>query len=451
MSRASGPAHIGAVTELAVHSTPRRAREDPSPTTIQCQVHRERMSERVLRSNPDKINLLPEVSGNKQEDTTIVQVSVPSEPVHQLSNEAMESTDSTLTPIVSSDLQMILQMLQKMQAETNDRLQEMNEKFTNRLEQVEQFTSGIKQNENHRTQEINEMRSQMDAIKVANATTTPAVNQSSSTGSGLNLTQQAVESVSTIHIQNHNLLRIALDKQIDELKPYFGKKQENVETWIKKIDKLAEITKMSHDEVFMLAKLKLQGDAEKWWDNKKKEIDSWSALKSKLMDTFGSLGKSNKLELEAILHRRQQNLNEPATKYWNDMMCHCSAYDENMSVQDRVWRIFNGALPEFRCKYENKAFDDVDQLLKALIQHEENRLRMSYEEQEHPAQITNLARGGRYGQDTAVWNQQQFSEAVSQVADNQQRASWNNRPKRMQESNSRSGNKNDSGSSMHPN
>ena len=133
------------------------------------------------------------------------------------------------------------------------------------------------------------------------------------------------------------------------------------------------------------------------------------------------------------------------------MMCHCSAYDENMSAQDRVWRIFNGALPEFRCKYENKVFDDVDQLLKALIQHEENRLRTSYEEQEHPTQITNSARGCRYGQDAAAWNQQQFSEAVSQVVDNQQRSSWNNRPPRMQQSNNRSGNKNDSGSSMHPN
>jgi hypothetical protein len=151
------------------------------------------------------------------------------------------------------------------------------------------------------------------------------------------------------------------------------------------------------------------------------------------VDTFGSLGKTNKLELEALLHRRQQNLNEPATKYWNDMMSHCSSYDENMSTQDRVRRIFNGALPEFRCKYENKVFDDVDQLLKALIQHEENRLRTSYEEQEHHGQMSNLARGSH----NAVWNHQQFSEAVNQVANNQQRPSWNIRQTNMQQSNSR--------------
>jgi hypothetical protein len=82
-------------------------------------------------------------------------------------------------------------------------------------------------------------------------------------------------------MQSQNLLRMALDKQIDELKPYYGKKQENVDSWIKKIDKLAEIAKMPDEEVFMLAKLKLQGDADKCWDNKKKEIDSWITLKSK--------------------------------------------------------------------------------------------------------------------------------------------------------------------------
>ena len=129
---------------------------------------------------------------------------------------------------------------------------------------------------------------------------------------------------------------MAFDKQIDELKPYYGKKQENVELWIKKIDKLADIAKMPDDEVFLLAQLKLQGDAEKWWDNKRKEVDSWRTLKSKLLATFGQLGKSNRLELEALLHRRQQNLNEPAPKYWNDMMGLCSVYDENMPTHDRV-------------------------------------------------------------------------------------------------------------------
>jgi hypothetical protein len=252
-----------------------------------------------------------------------------------------------------------------------------------------------------------------------------------------------------IQTHSYHLLRIALDKQIDELKPYFGRKQENVESWIKKIDKVAEITRMSDDEIFTLAKLKLQGDAEKWWDNKRKEIDSWAALKKKLIDTFGSLEKSNKLELEALLHHRQQQLNEPATKYWNDMMSQCSAYDENMLNQDRIWRIFKGALPEFRNRYENKTFDDVDQLLKALIQHEEKRLRFSCDEQEGSSQIFTLGRGPRPGQNSWAPNQQQFSDMANQPANYQQQPP--SRPTSMQQPNSRPYKNNGRWGLNHPN
>jgi Zn-finger domain-containing protein len=323
----------------------------------------------------------------------------------------VQSNASASTATVTSDLQMVMQMLQKMQVEANNGFQELKkefrEEFTSRVDQVnmrmEHLASRVEQGESHRAQDMKNIQEQIDALKLANSTTPLTTDESSATNKG-RMKLQAIESGCMAHIQSQNLLRMALDKQIDELKPYYGKKQENVDVWIKKIDKLAEIGRMPDEEIFMLARLKLQGDAEKWWDNKKKEIDSWITLKSKLVDTFGALGKTNKLELEALLHRRQQNLNEPATKYWNDMMSHCSAYDENMSTQDRVWRVFNGALPEFRYKYENKAFDDVDQLLKALIQHEENRLRTSYDEQEHHDQTSNLARGSH----NAVWNHHQF-------------------------------------------
>jgi hypothetical protein len=106
------------------------------------------------------------------------------------------------------------------------------------------------------------IQDQVDAIKVANSTTTVITDQPASNGNGRNTTPQVLESGSMAHMQSQNLLRMVLDKQIDELKPYYGKKQENVDLWIKKIDKLAEIARMPDEEIFMLAKLKLQGDAE---------------------------------------------------------------------------------------------------------------------------------------------------------------------------------------------
>lgn len=365
----------------------------------------------------------------------------------------MNLQDPIEKPSDTADHQTIMQVLQRMQVDGMNGIQELKqsirEEFTNRVDQVnrqvEDLVSKFEQVEGHRIRELNQIREEIKGIKSASSQDKPATDHPSTIPNGCGNTLHSTESGLIRPIQSQSLLRMALDKQIDELKPYYGKKQENVDGWIRKIDKLVEITRMSDEEAFMLAKLKLQGDAEKWWENKKKEIDSWTTLKSKLMDTFGSIGKTNKLELEALLHRRQQNLNEPVTKYWNDMMSHCSVYDENMSTQDRVWQIVNGALPEFRHKYENKVFDDVDQLLKALIQYEESRLRTSYDESfDH---VSNSIRGSH----TAVWNQQQFSEAVNQAANNQQRPLSNNRSTNMQQSNSRPDCNKDSQPSKYPN
>jgi hypothetical protein len=419
------------------------------------------MNDRILRSNADKTNLVSPVETTKRTQQRMSQPSTPSEPTQQLSNMKAE-TDASSSVILSTsttntDLQTIVKMLQTMEANANrgrQELKELNENVNSRFAQVgtkvEQLTSRIEQSEINQSQQMKSMQEQIDEVKLANTVVTSITNQSSSTATGGTTTQGSIFSTDT-HSQGYSLLRIALDKQIDELKPYYGKKQENIESWIKKIDKLAEIAKLPDEEIFTLARIKLQGDAEKWWDNKKKEIDSWTMLRGKLIDTFGSLGKSNKLELEAILHQRQQQLNEPATKYWNDMMGHCSNYDENMSTQDRIWRIVKGALPEFRNKYENKTFDDVDQLLKALIQHEENRLRFSNEEQERHTQISNLGCPIRLGQSTLAPVHQQFYDTTSQSGNYQQRPAFNTRQPGQQQTNGWPQNNNGRWSSNYPN
>ncbi|CAF1068646.1 unnamed protein product [Adineta ricciae] len=297
-----------------------------------------------------------------------------------------KSNDPTLVEpeaATDTDHQAIMKMLKKIQTDTHDGFRALKSEFKqevkNRVDQVslevKQLTARVAQCDNLRTEEIMALKKQISTLELANLA--PSSTKPPTMG-----TEGKPMS------QGQNLLRMAFDKQIDELKPYYGKKQENVEIWIKKIDKLAEIAKMPSEEIFVLAQLKLQGDAEKWWDNKKKEIDSWTTLKSKLIDTFGPL--------------------------------------------------------EFRHKYENKTFDDVDQLLKALIQYEENRLRPPYDEYN---QTTN---SGREGQPT-IWNQQHFSEAVNQVASNHQRLPWNNKSTAIQQPINRAETNNNAQQLSHPN
>jgi hypothetical protein len=81
------------------------------------------MDDRVLRSNPDKTNLLPPLSSNKREDPTVGQLSPSSEFVQQSSSSTMELNSSASTPTITSDLQMVMQMLHKMQVDANDGVQ----------------------------------------------------------------------------------------------------------------------------------------------------------------------------------------------------------------------------------------------------------------------------------------------------------------------------------------
>ena len=377
------------------------------------------MDERTLRSNPDKTSMVSPLPNNKRGSRARTRSSDEPEPGEQLP----EKTDNQL---LTPETEMILQLLQQIQANTDAGLfalkEDMNLQLTSRLAQmnatVESLAQRFEPSESQRTREQNRVttwRTSQPAQQVDGKTTA---------------TLEGVSPIMATHKQSYSLLRIAIDKQIEEIKPYCGKKMENVESWIKKIDNLAEIAGIPDDETFTLAKLKLQGDAEKWWDNKRKEITSWTALKNKLIDTFGPISKSSKLELEAFLHRRQQNLHEPATKYWNDMMSHCTAYDDKMSTEDRVWRIVNGALPEFRGKNENKTFKDEDQLLKALIQNEENRLRGTYEGSEREAQISMVDRGSRSAQETVAYGRQQPRDVTNPQARVQQRPppdSWQTR------------------------
>jgi ABC-type molybdate transport system ATPase subunit len=141
--------------------------------------------------------------------------------------------------------------------------QELKENFTKLTTEVKNLKIMSKQDESHSLQEMENMQDQIEVLKLVNSAVKSAANQSTSVSNTEDVTTQGVQFPTVIHTQNYSLLRIALGKQIDEVKPYFGKKQENIDSRIRKIDKVVEFARIPDDEVFTLAKLKLQGDAEK--------------------------------------------------------------------------------------------------------------------------------------------------------------------------------------------
>ena len=159
------------------------------------------MVERILRSNPDKTDLLLSFLKKKQEDPSSVQLSPTIEPDHQSTNSTMESNSLTSTSS-NKDIQMVLQMLQKMEVEANKGVQEMRQEVYNRMDQAE-F---------HHKQVMKNIQNQIDAMNLVTATTKSAHDQSLAIGNGHSTQPQVVESGFGSHMQSQNLLRMALDK-----------------------------------------------------------------------------------------------------------------------------------------------------------------------------------------------------------------------------------------------
>ena len=182
------------------------------------------MRDKVLRSNPNKTDLLLQFSSPTMENNISPQQHTSGKSKQE---DMSESTSPEPTVSAAMDLQMVMKILQKMQAEYSEGIKEIKKEVRHSGEKVdsklEDLAAKIIKCENHRTQDMKNLQDQINAIKLTNSSNSAATDQLISFGKGYMSTSSS-----------QHLLRMALDKQIDELKPYYGKKQENVEQWIKK-------------------------------------------------------------------------------------------------------------------------------------------------------------------------------------------------------------------------
>jgi hypothetical protein len=97
--------------------------------------------------------------------------------------------------------------------------QELKENFTKLTTEVKNLKIMSKQDESHSLQEMENMQDQIEVLKLVNSAVKSAANQSTSVSNTEGATTQGVQFPTMIHTQSYSLLRIALGKQIDEVKP----------------------------------------------------------------------------------------------------------------------------------------------------------------------------------------------------------------------------------------
>ena len=151
------------------------------------------MPSRVLRSNPERTDRLLQFSSDTEEISISLQQHTSGEMEQEVTGQSMES--NTLEPTVSAsmDLQMVMQMLQKMQAESSagfKEIKEFKEEVRHRVEHVdskmEHLAARMVQCENHRTQDMKNIQDQINAIKWTNSTNLASTDQLLSSGKGYN-------------------------------------------------------------------------------------------------------------------------------------------------------------------------------------------------------------------------------------------------------------------------
>ena len=138
------------------------------------------MSERILRSTSDKTNLFPPLSMTKREDPATSEFPMSNESSQPLPVETKECQSPTSSANASSDLQITMQMLQKIQLDISKGIQELRKElkidFAGHLDHVntrmEQLASRIEQAENRRREETTKTQVQIDTINATNSTIT---------------------------------------------------------------------------------------------------------------------------------------------------------------------------------------------------------------------------------------------------------------------------------------
>ncbi|CAF1536833.1 unnamed protein product, partial [Didymodactylos carnosus] len=143
------------------------------------------------------------------------------------------------------------------------------------------------------------------------------------------------KSVSTIDLSN-NLLKTSMEHKIKQLPIFSGKDNENVTKWLNNITQIGKMVNCSDDELYVVAKFKLEGDAQNWYQKNQDKICDWKTFNQLLSHRFPVILPSNDREILRQLAARKQAWNEPISRFYRDIMNLCDKYDSSMADSSRV-------------------------------------------------------------------------------------------------------------------
>ncbi|CAF1325243.1 unnamed protein product [Didymodactylos carnosus] len=184
------------------------------------------------------------------------------------------------------------------------------------------------------------------------------------------------KSVSTIDLSN-NLLKTLMEHKVKQLPIFSGKDNENVIKWLNNITQIGKMVNCSDDELYVVAKFKLEGDAQNWYQKNQDKICDWKTFNQLLSHRFPAIAPSNDREILRQLAGRKQAWNEPISRFYRDIMNLCDKYGSSMADSSRIGYLQDGLKPELQHYALNQQITTPEQFFNITQQHEHIQVRLS--------------------------------------------------------------------------
>ena len=131
---------------------------------------------------------------------------------------------------------------------------------------------------------------------------------------------------------------------IKALPEFTGDDDENVTKFINAIEHIGSFTNWNESAIHTLATIKFSGPAFNWYTNNKDMLNTWSTLKSNLLDRF----QPPLSTIKAKLKTRQQQPGESLSRFYDDIIELCKQVDKNMPMHMIVDYLLDGVRADLR-------------------------------------------------------------------------------------------------------
>jgi hypothetical protein len=131
---------------------------------------------------------------------------------------------------------------------------------------------------------------------------------------------------------------------LKELTKFTGDPSQKVTQFINAIEQIGTFTESNDSMLHTLATIKLGGAAFNWYDNNKGTLNSWSSLKTHLLERFKPSLSAAKTQLK----ERKQQPGETLLAYYDDVVDLCKQVDSEMPLHMIVDYLQDGLREELK-------------------------------------------------------------------------------------------------------